>query len=275
MGLLALFSVGMTGCWVECDGWCEDDYYYDDWGYDYSYDCWYDDWDGRWVCPGDNWGCSSCNCDGCSDCNNCDHSAPVNPDPVNPDPVNPDPVDPDAPVSCIWKSDCGLNADCVNGFCVSAAEPIVEPEPECRENADCGDDMLCTDGRCIPCQTDVCDTSQEIECVFSSDCESGLCVDGACLAPGACAIDSNCLEGQICLEGACIARPECLADSECPDGQICNASNKCEDDVECRVDADCGEGLLCLSNMCAQCRLNCECPNEGDICMNGACVAGR
>ena len=193
--------------------------------------------------------------------------------------------------TCQWNSDCPENHVCSHGICHDinsgnensgnensgnddnvSVDP--EPVPECTQNSDCDADSICTEGRCIPCQTDACDTTQEIECVFSSQCESGLCVDGACLAPGACAIDANCSEGQICLDGACIARPECLDDSECGEGRICNADNKCEDDVECRQDNDCGEGLICIQNMCAQCRLNCECPNEGDICMNGTCIAG-
>ena len=69
--------------------------------------------------------------------------------------------------------------------------------------------------------------------------------------------------------------PECLSDEECGEGHICNSSNACEDDVECRVDADCGIDMICISNRCAQCRLNCECLNKGDLCMNGFCVASQ
>ena len=179
--------------------------------------------------------------------------------------------------TCIRDASCYADEVCKDGYCVLKTvvddNPDIEIVPECSVNADCSDDMICTDGRCIPCQTDLCDTSKEVECVFSAQCESGLCVDGVCLLPGKCAIDANCSEGQICVDGSCVARPECLHDGECGEGQICNASNACEDDVECRVDGDCGDGMICVSNMCAQCRLNCECPNEGDVCMNGFCVA--
>ena len=178
---------------------------------------------------------------------------------------------------CKTHADCPQTHTCLYNVCYNTGEnsnpdnntPSVEPE--CTQNADCGENMLCTDGRCIPCKNDACDTSQEIECVFSSQCDSQLCVNGVCLEAGSCVVDDNCEEGHVCLNGFCVIRPECLEDSECGEGRICNADNKCEDDVECREDIDCGVDMICVQNMCAQCRLNCECP-EGNICMNGACV---
>lgn len=183
--------------------------------------------------------------------------------------------------ACRRSMECADGLVCNFGQCVDPNdldfEPIPGdpiPQPECYSNQDCGGDDICTNGRCIPCQTDKCDTSKEVECVFSTQCESGLCSDGVCLKPGACVIDSNCQSGQICFDHACIARPECMSDAECGQGKICNPSGSCEDDVECRVDSDCGSGKICVSNMCAECRLNCECPNAGDVCLNGVCVAG-
>lgn len=244
LGLIVSFLATFTacGCW-------DDDCDYRDDEFNHNYD-W--DWDFD-HCPG----CGSCTSDNCFDDGMKDDTAP------------------DYARACTRDATCYADEICVNGFCTTQDKidngEIVEAE--CKVNSDCSDDSICTDGRCIPCQTDACDTSKEVECVFSSQCESGLCVDGACMAAGACAIDANCSEGHICVDNACIARPECLADAECGEGRICNASNKCEDDVECRIDSDCGEGLICVANMCAQCRLSCECPNTGDICMNGLCVA--
>ena len=244
--LFAALSLGLSGCW--CDGYCHEDW--NDWNDDcwsrsdchqQDQDCYWDSWNDNWVCTD----------------------------------VGPQDPHGHGDTSCIWNSDCpSTKPFCENNVCVAQETPV-EPVPECVKNSDCKSDEICTEGRCIPCQTEVCDTSKEIECVFSTQCESGLCVDGVCLATGKCAVDSNCKEGQICNNGTCVARPECMSDRECGEGRICNASGECEDDVECRKDSDCGKGMLCLSNMCAQCRLNCECPNDGDICMNGVCVSGQ
>ncbi len=246
---------------------------YDVW---YANHCWYDSWWKSVECDGDWYSYQSDCSDVCSsyidDNQNVDdhHNVDDNHDANDHS---------DYARACTRNASCYEDEICKDHFCVLKSSvddnSDIEYIPECHVNSDCKDDMLCTEGRCIPCQANACDTSKEVECVFSSQCESGLCVDGVCLLPGKCAIDANCSDGQICFDGSCIVRPECLSDSECGEGRICNASNECEDDVECRADADCGIGLICVSNMCAQCRLNCECPNDGDICMNGACVSGN
>ncbi len=186
-------------------------------------------------------------------------------------------------VECRLDSDCRHGA-CVNGSCVSD-ECVVDSDcagglcidggcakAQCSVNDDCDDGEMCSDGRCIACMGEDCDTSREIECVFASECESGLCVDGECMAAGTCVIDANCVDGQVCMDNKCVVRPECLSDDECGEGRICNAAYECEDDVQCRVDSDCGDRMICVMNTCVQCRLSCECPNEGDICLNGMCT---
>ena len=287
-----LLALSMNGCFCGWDDSCYEDYWYED-------DYWYYEEPWEPPCGGSCGSCGECStpsdpggtarpkdCVWNSDCSHgysCVNSVCVlNPVPPEEpaDPVDP-PVTPTDPVcedgfsyyegachatggSCRFDKDCNPGYSCIDYVCLDVAE--------CKSNSDCSDGDICTEGRCIPCQTSVCDPTQEVECVFSSDCESGLCADGKCLAPGACVLDSNCEEGQICKDGACIARPECLSDAECGEGRICNAGNTCEDDVECRQDSDCGEGLICISNMCAECRLSCEC-GEDAVCLNGACVA--
>jgi len=299
-GLVLALLTTLSGCFDCWDGMCEcdscgssynhrydwdDDYYWDACGcenggrldYDtwYVNHCWYDSWWGEVECDSDWYSYNSACSGACGSCMD-DHQ---DVDDHHVDDNHGNNSHTDYARACIRDSSCYEDEICKDNFCVLRSvvddNPDIEIVPECRVNNDCKGDMICTEGRCIPCQTNACDTSKEVECVFSSQCESGLCVDGVCLMPGKCAIDANCSDGQICFDGSCIARPECLSDGECGEGRICNASNECEDDVECRVDADCGNGLICVSNMCAQCRLNCECPSEGDICMNGFCVAGN
>lgn len=287
---LAFTAMGMSACCSDCC-WDDDDYC----GWNDGYHWWYDDgwndwgWDDGYdphppcsgCLPGDdddpvrpgvpdgNVSCQSDNdCPVSSVCFNHVCVAINDTDDGNTSPCSDGQIyyndrcyDEDG--VCVFDKDCQAGWRCYSGVCIDTSE--------CKVNSDCADDMICTSGRCLPCKTDVCDTSKEVECVFSSQCESGLCVNGSCLAVGGCAIDAHCMEGQICMDNVCIARPECLSDAECGDGRICNASNACEDDVECRQDRDCGDQMICVNNMCAQCRLNCECP-EGNICMNGACV---
>jgi hypothetical protein len=272
---MAIMALAMNGCviWDDCTS-CESDY----WGWDYDYNSGWDDNYSSW----DDCGCSSCDDWGGCACSSYDDSSISDDINVSADePVNDEPaVDEDDGIgaSCMFSRDCKNGLICQQHVCVlpggEVVDPYIPPQVECYINSDCSEDEICTEGRCIPCQTDMCDTSQEVECVFSTQCDSGLCVNGSCLAAGACVVDANCNEGQICSNGECVARPECLNDDECGDGRICNASGSCEDDVECRIDSDCGDGKICVFNMCAECRLDCECPNEGDVCMNGACIAG-
>ena len=256
---LAALACGLNGCmiWEGCDESCYDD----DYGYNGDFH----------VDIHNHYGSSD------NDCGSDQMSCPCDNNDVNNNDVNnsnigndlPRPVINPSDVECVWNSDCGIGYVCKDGVC--EVEAIV---PECSVNADCADDELCTEGRCIPCQTNQCDTSIEIECVFATQCESGICLNGVCLAPGQCVNDAQCDEGQMCQDFTCVARPECLSDAECGEGRICNASGECEDDVECRKDADCGDNKICVYNMCAECRLDCECA-EGNICLNGACVANR
>ncbi|MCK4659721.1 MAG: hypothetical protein KAV82_09400, partial [Phycisphaerae bacterium] len=89
--------------------------------------------------------------------------------------------------ACALDSDCPAGETCVNGVCVSGAEP---------------------------------------ECVFNSDCATGeTCVNGECVAGTApeCEFDSDCAAGEACVNGECVSdtTPECVFDSDCATGETC------------------------------------------------------
>ena len=70
--------------------------------------------------------------------------------------------------------------------------------------------------------------SQQIECVYNSDCDEGLVcgpLTGRCLQ---CYSDTQCPGGQRCApSGAC--EPECQEDADCDSGE-CNEDGSCADD---------------------------------------------
>lgn len=75
---------------------------------------------------------------------------------------------------------------------------------------------------------DVCDeeAGECVECIRSGDCTgTDVCVDRACVAPGACSTGSDCDGGLRCdtSVGECV---ECLLDGHCGLNEAC-ASNRC------------------------------------------------
>ena len=108
-----------------------------------------------------------------------------------------------------------------------------------------------------------------------------------------CETDQDCAENEFCIgpEGAreCEQLCENLGSSvECDrEGEICTEvedparggvtiCEPAEASPTCTTDDDCGENEVCVAGGCVpqqECTVNEDCPNAGDVCENGFCVA--
>lgn len=122
----------------------------------------------------------------------------------------------------------------------------------CGTDADCADGTVCGEaGRCIPCNTD-------------GDCDSGTCVEGACVE---CTSNDDCAgneNGTRCSAGGtCI----CATDDECeaPMG-LCRATG-----CVCGEDAGCaGIGPeICSFGACVTCDDDSHCADGPSKCFAG------
>ncbi len=208
-------------------------------------------------------------------------------------------------------SNCAVNAACSSGVCnfgvcIAGSLPAVSP---CTTSAACRSgsctagfcDSVCPDGFCdglekcgdanagFECTADCGLCSNGAICINSSDCQSGVCNAGFCIAGNlpngsictinaACASDvcnfGFCINGNLAAGSPCTTSAACrsglcqggLCEDICGDG-FCDGLEKCGDanaGLECNADCGkCANGQICLSN--ADCQSN--------RCLAGICAA--
>ena len=151
----------------------------------------------------------------------------------------------------------------------------------------CPNNMQCLGGYCLPQ-----DLSNE-QCIKNSDCRE-FGGNAICSAPNAaggvcsgCSANSDCPGNTQCMENFGTCALMCDSDNDCPYGK-CNSNGYCGQ-KKCSTDEDCFAGTICRystgsnDGMCQ--RLTCRetacsfsnphgtCPNQGEACINGECVA--
>jgi cysteine-rich repeat protein/Cys-rich repeat protein len=124
------------------------------------------------------------------------------------------------PEGCTSDAQCG-GGQCINGQCT-------DPRP-CRTDAQCPAGAQCRDGTCQVLS----------DCRSNADCAPGLlCTNGQCTRLG-CSADSDCTSGR-CVHGSCVA---CTSDRECRSDQRC-AGGQCMDRTIVATAVLCGNGIL-------------------------------
>ncbi|MEQ9504588.1 MAG: EB domain-containing protein [Deltaproteobacteria bacterium] len=145
---------------------------------------------------------------------------------------------------CLSDSTCRLDTlACMDGTCVEPAQVCeggvcAPPVPKCY--TPCANDVVEDDGTVRRC-------SQEglmDGCVGDAYCDRGSCVprigmttSGLKMAPGTCAIETDCPDFQTCIQDRCYSN--CDDDSECPNGKQCHRKvcrDTCADDDPCPSD---------------------------------------
>ncbi len=187
------------------------------------------------------------------------------------------------------QTGCRENAQC-------AADGKVCNEGTCECNAtSCPDGKAClADGNCGEATS-----CEDITCSPETVCNP---VDFACIpkcTPETCNVNEICNEDTGACEitncpgddpNQCDGEPtrnkwnaescfcaECLEDDECnvAAGETCNAGGKC---FACETACDgsagsCGGATpFCVSECCVACVSTTDCPNAGDLCIEGACT---
>jgi hypothetical protein len=111
---------------------------------------------------------------------------------------------------------------------------------ECLTSSDCESGETCTGSLCKPTQE--CEASGDCSGSQVCDDDSGECVD--------CVTSSDCKSGQGCSDHVCFDRQVCDFTSDCDDGLVCDIqAGVC---VVCRTDKDCGLHLVCEDNDCVR-----------------------
>jgi hypothetical protein len=150
---------------------------------------------------------------------------------------------------CVDPTVCGI--DCSSTPCPSGLE-CDNKTSLCRNPRNCIYDEACPAGeRCVEdgsiagqCRV-TGNKAVGAACSRNTDCATGRCETGVCLAP--CRATSDCPNGQFCVaksdEGfVCVATP-CTAN--CSAAQACSVSNTCVQ--PCDSNAECGSGRKCTS----------------------------
>ena len=171
------------------------------------------------------------------------------------------------------------------------------PPPTCTDNKQNGaeTDVDCGGAACPKC-------ADSKKCAAATDCTSGVCTGGVCVAPScmdkikngaetdvdcggaacpkcakksACALDSDCLSGVCkagtCQEATCTDAVKNGAETDVDCGGACAA---CADGKTCGVAADCASGV-CAGGACAtpSCTDAVKNGAETDVDCGGACAA--
>ncbi|MBL8924411.1 MAG: putative metal-binding motif-containing protein [Myxococcaceae bacterium] len=184
-----------------------------------------------------------------------------------------------AGASCQLNSDCGPGLACLQGRCAV----------ECRVGADCSPGLVCELGRCRLPVGDGGTSSGDggVGCVFNSQCATGRCFQGQCVAE--CLATSDCTAPRGCDAGRCVLPPgvtACQRTSECDAGQACSPQGQCI--AECATARDCAPGLDCAGGRCVfpggnpdggppgfgqTCALQSSCAPFGLVCgVSGRCI---
>jgi hypothetical protein len=159
-------------------------------------------------------------------------------------------------VECLFDSDCGEQARCVDYECAD-----ITP---CENSLDCVDD---------PLDRTVCDEARGecVQCLAETDCpENHDCVDNECREFAPCVNSLDCPPDMVCdtTLGRCL---DCVHDADCGPGMVCVAA-LCR--LGCDSDNDCTpHGLLCdrVAGYCAECLAHEDCA-EQLFCSLGNCV---
>ena len=144
-----------------------------------------------------------------------------------------------APLRCAFERchyECDTSRDCEAGQRCIADRPFrvcqLLDETDCTLNIHCPLGQLCArDAEC----RDQC--AGPLDCGHDQVCASGACADETELVDGRlpfrleeqagspCAYNSDCPDALVCVSGQC--RVECVADRDCPPGSACAPDGRC------------------------------------------------
>ncbi len=222
--------------------------------------------------------CNSCELTGtCQDGSRCQSNLGCDPD--------------DDACLCGNLGPCEDERRCVGSECGEIFAELCGLDEPCVSSADCEPELFCyaLASKCVDTLPD------GVPCTLSSQCESGICNYGFCVAQALpngvpCTTDSAC-QGGNCLLGFC-ATVNC-GDGTCSANEHCGSNNilgnpgepcaadcgTCGDLTTCTADIDCTSGYC--SSVCLPCRFanDGRCPNgracdTNSDCQTNNCVSG-
>jgi hypothetical protein len=146
---------------------------------------------------------------------------------------------------------CATGEHCVNGRCRAVQQQQPEPQPQPTPTPE----ATCTDGAQNGNETDV-------------DCGGPTCPK--CAEGKRCSVATDCATG-VCSGGVCVAPPPTCSDDLCGAQHNCPA---CANGKACAGGADCASGH-CSGGVCVQCEsaANCTAAAAGS-CQQAVCTSG-
>ncbi|MCA9552664.1 MAG: Ig-like domain-containing protein [Myxococcales bacterium] len=189
------------------------------------------------------------------------------------------------PFSCTANSSCPTGLVCQQGVC----------DDPCAVDADCGDATMfgcdATTGNCRQrclgddtqcpsgeiCESFACipaECSQDLDCPGNMvECQGEEAGHGRCVDVVACTTDAECEPNFTCENMVCVELPACRVDRECGGGAYCQ-DRHCQPAEPC-VNGACITGFSCINDLCVPglCRGDADCPNAGEVCVAGECLA--
>ncbi|MCB9644677.1 MAG: hypothetical protein H6728_16505 [Myxococcales bacterium] len=179
---------------------------------------------------------------------------------------------------CKVDLNCPADQICINQLC---QPPGCHPlQPQCTPTT-----QLCTDGTCKdnPCLNKMCGQDQfcrPLDGACAGSCSTVQCPTGQTCVDGACQADpcanQQCAAGQVCVAGTCEAE-QCSASNACKHGRICRTdTNRCESDPCLNVSCP-NTGEVCRFGQCVappSCAFDQDCPST-NLCVNGKCVSSQ
>lgn len=211
------------------------------------------------------------------------------------------------PTTCTADTDCTAPQICAGGVCTSPTSctdstqcpggllcQLGTCDDACTQDPDCGDTTMFT-----------CETATGLcraRCFDDNTCDFGFICESLVCLPAQCTVDSDCTganeecQGEENGHGRCVEVFACMGDGDCPDNFVCenmtcvelpacltdrdcDAMSYCEDrhcqPAEACTNGSCAAGFDCVGDRCvpAVCRGDADCPNMGEVCVAGECLA--
>jgi hypothetical protein len=165
---------------------------------------------------------------------------------------------------------CAADADCGDGVMYTCELPGGACRQRCLgDDAQCPSGFICESITCLPAEC-----ARDLDCPGNMvECQGEEAGHGRCVDVVACTVDGDCEANFTCQNMVCVELPACRGDRDCVAAAYCQ-DRHCQPAAAC-VNGACDPGFECIGDRCVPglCRGDADCPNPGEVCVAGECLA--